>query len=254
MSQPDLSRLPSAEAAAPLSGQYVPRGRRCSARQGLVWLGGGWAAFRRNPGGWIQILLTVGLLWFVLSLIPLISVAVLPILNGGLMIACERQQRTGRLKLSDAFAGFGNRLAPLMLLGVLSLAGVILSLLPLATVIGFSAASGLLSGKPDPEHLTALQEGFGVSIALLLAASLLLYSALWFAPALVVLQKLGPLEALKTSFLACWRNVGAGLVYFLAATALMIAGVIPVGLGLLVVIPMLIASIHASYRDIFFTP
>jgi uncharacterized membrane protein len=101
--------------------------------------------------------------------------------------------------------------------------------------------------------------GFGVGavmgilllVFLVLVAMSLLYSAMWFAPALIVLQGLAPFDAMKASFSACMKNWASGLIYFILVTLLTLAGFIPLLLGLFVVCPILFASIYTSYRDIF---
>ena len=51
-----------------------------------------------------------------------------------------------------------------------------------------------------------------VSMALYLPLSMLF----WHAPALVYWQQIEPLKSLFFSFMACWQNKGAMLVYLLA--------------------------------------
>jgi uncharacterized membrane protein len=61
-----------------------------------------------------------------------------------------------------------------------------------------------------------------------------------------------PLAAMQLSFTACWRNIMAFLVYGLIAMVLLMVATIPFFLGLLIVSPILIASIYCAYRDIFY--
>jgi uncharacterized membrane protein len=75
--------------------------------------------------------------------------------------------------------------------------------------------------------------------------------ALWFAPALVVLRGMAPIEAIKESFLGCLKNVLPFLVYSIVLMVLGIVAAIPLGLGWLVLGPTLIASVYVSYRDIY---
>jgi len=59
------------------------------------------------------------------------------------------------------------------------------------------------------------------------------------------------IDAMKASFAACLTNVMPFLIYGLVVMGLAIAAVIPFGLGFLVLGPILIGSVYASYRDIF---
>ena len=74
---------------------------------------------------------------------------------------------------------------------------------------------------------------------------------MWFAPALIVLQGVSPFEAMKASFTGCMKNWASGLIYFILIGLLFLLGCIPLFLGLLVVSPIIFASIYTAYRDIF---
>jgi uncharacterized membrane protein len=73
-----------------------------------------------------------------------------------------------------------------------------------------------------------------------------------FSPALVLLDGMGPMEAIRQSFHGSLKNMLPLSVYGLVALGLLFLGAIPLGLGLLVVWPILTAAIYAAYRDIYF--
>jgi len=75
--------------------------------------------------------------------------------------------------------------------------------------------------------------------------------AYWFAPVLVGLNNLTAIEAMKLSFNACLQNILPFFVYGLIFMLLLIVALIPFGLGLLVVVPVMMTSLYASYVDIF---
>jgi len=78
------------------------------------------------------------------------------------------------------------------------------------------------------------------------------FMAIWFAAPLVVFHNQGPGEAMKNSFTACLRNVLPFLVYSVIALLLAFIASIPLGLGWLVLGPVMAASLYTGYRDIFF--
>ena len=82
--------------------------------------------------------------------------------------------------------------------------------------------------------------------------SIPLYMALWFAPALIVFHNLAPVESMKASFFACLKNIIPFLLYGVILIVLGVLAAIPFGLGFLVLIPVIIASIYTGYRDIFY--
>ncbi|MGI9229002.1 MAG: BPSS1780 family membrane protein, partial [Gammaproteobacteria bacterium] len=62
---------------------------------------------------------------------------------------------------------------------------------------------------------------------------------------------LGLRQAITQSFLGCLRNILPFLLYGLAMFAFFLLAVTPLGLGLLVYIPVALAAMYASYRDVF---
>ncbi|MES9846088.1 MAG: BPSS1780 family membrane protein, partial [Candidatus Sedimenticola sp. 6PFRAG5] len=89
-----------------------------------------------------------------------------------------------------------------------------------------------------------------VAVAMLFFFPLLM--AYWFAPALVALDGVSAVTAMKLSFLGCLKNILPFLVYGLATTVLGLLAAIPFFLGLLVFVPVITASIYTGYRDIYF--
>jgi uncharacterized membrane protein len=61
-----------------------------------------------------------------------------------------------------------------------------------------------------------------------------------------------PAEAMKNSFVACLKNIIPFLIYSVILLVLAIVASIPVMLGFLVLGPVIVGSLYASYRDIFF--
>jgi uncharacterized membrane protein len=78
-----------------------------------------------------------------------------------------------------------------------------------------------------------------------------LLMAYWFAPALVVLHGMAPLDAMKASFVACLRHVVPSLVYGVVMMVFLVIAMIPIGLGLFVWVPLFFTSTYAAYRAIF---
>jgi uncharacterized membrane protein len=86
----------------------------------------------------------------------------------------------------------------------------------------------------------------------IMALSIPLYMAMWFAGPLIVLADSDVLPALKTSFYACLKNILPFLVWSIAVMVLAVLASIPLLLGWLLFGPVMMASIYISYRDIFY--
>ena len=93
--------------------------------------------------------------------------------------------------------------------------------------------------------------GLGCALLLLLILCVPLLMATWFAPALVVFNDMGALSAIKASFEASRRNVPALAVLALAIFVLAILALLPGGLGLPVLCPVVAGAAYVSYRDVF---
>jgi len=110
----------------------------------------------------------------------------------------------------------------------------------------------LMSGQEEMMG-AIMAAGLTLSLGVLIMLALLvpLVAAYWFAPVLVIMHDMQPLDAMKASFFACFSNFFAFLVYGIVLIPLSILAMIPFGLGFLVLVPMAIASVYVSYREIF---
>ena len=217
------------------------------------WLRQGWALFAANPGLWIG--LTIVLLVIVLGvqIVPLVGTLaahlLMPVLGAGLLLVCRKIDEEERVQIDDLFAGFKQNAGPLVMVGVLYMVAMFAIVVIVVVVGGGSVAGGLLSAQP--EGLGVIFGGLMLSLLLSLALSVPVVMAVWFAPALVFFNHMQPVAALKASFEACMKNVLAFMVYGLIVLVLAFFAALPVGLGFLVLIPVLAGSVYAAYRDVF---
>ena len=217
------------------------------------WLRQGWALFAANPGLWIG--LTIVLLVIVLGvqIVPLVGTLaahlLMPVLGAGLLLVCRKIDEEERVQIDDLFAGFKQNAGPLVMVGVLYMVAMFAIVVIVVVVGGGSVAGGLLSAQPA--GLGVIFGGLMLSLLLSLPLSVPVVMAVWFAPALVFFNHMQPVEALKASFEACMKNVLAFLVYGLIVLVLAFFAALPVGLGFLVLIPVLAGSVYTAYRDVF---
>jgi len=241
--------------AAPESqaGNFHAKGRTVAAGRGWDWIVEAFALFLKQPGIWILAAVALGVIFIVISMIPILgslaSTLLFPIFGGGLMLGCKALDQGGALEFEHLFAGFKQRTGDLVLVGAFNLIGWVVIFFAVVAVIGGGVFMGVMRGGI---------EGAGLSIASMLIAMLLvaglsvpLYMATWFAPALIVLHDVAPGAALKASFFACLRNWIPFLVYSVVLLVLCLVAAIPALLGFLVLVPVLAASVYTAYRDIF---
>ncbi len=240
-------------AAESTAGNFHAEGRTVDAGRGWDWIVEAFALFRKQPGIWMLATVVLGVLFIVIGMIPVLgflaSALLFPIFGGGLMLGCKALDQSGTLELAHLFAGFKQRTGDLVLVGMFNLVCWVVIGFAVIAVVGGGVFMGVMRGGI---------EGAGLSIASLLIAMLLvaamsvpLYMATWFAPVLIVLHDMPPGAALKASFFACLRNWIPFLVYGVVLLVLCLVAAIPAGLGYLVLIPVLAASVYTAYRDIF---
>jgi hypothetical protein len=175
-----------------------------------------------------------------------------PVFVAGFCVGCRALDEGGELEIAHLFAGFRERLGPLLGVGALSL----LASLIIGMVVGLGLGAGAFTMmRGDPEAMAALA-GTTLALLVLITMALLLpvMMAAWFAPALVVFQGEGVIDSMKGSFAGCLKNIVPFLVYGVVFFLLALLAMIPIGLGWLVLGPMLSASVYTSYRDIYLKP
>jgi uncharacterized membrane protein len=232
--------------------------RSVSAGRGTAWIGEGFGYFKQSPLIWIVILILMVIIQAVLALIPIIGQIagniIWPALIAGIMLGCAALDEGEDLSISHLFAGFSAKMGPLLGLGAMYLVmilgvGIAVGILAAVSGIGLAGLAG--AGGEMPGGEAAAAGGVAIIVLIGLALFLPVIMAVWFAPALMVLADKGVFEALKLSFVGCLKNILPFLVYGIVAIILMIIAAIPFGLGLLVVGPMLMAAMYASYKDVY---
>ncbi len=230
--------------------------RALSTGRGTSWLGEGFGYFKQSPLIWIVIMVLIVIIQMVLALIPvagqIIANLVFPAFMAGIMLGCAALDEGEDLTIGHLFAGFSAKMGPLLGLGAMYFVmvigvGIVVGILVAVTGVGMAGLAG--EGMPVGEA----EAVGGLLIVVLIGMALFLpvVMAIWFAPALMVLADKGVFESLKLSFTGCLKNILPFLVYGIVALVLLVIGFIPLGLGLLIVLPMLMASVYASYKDIY---
>lgn len=233
-----------------MSQNNYPEPRRVRPGRANDWIRDAWGQFKRAPLEWGLVLMACLVLNLVLSFIPagpILSTLVQPMLIGAIMLGCHAGSRQAQgldikaMKTVLESPHSGN----LLLLGLLSLVGVVIAVIPLALLLSYALAGQAGAAASEPSLLLP----FGLLICLL--PSLLLFAALWYAPALVVVSGCKPVAALQASARACWRNPLALLLYGLWILGLSALVLFTFGLGLVIALPLVFASLFASFEDIF---
>ena len=234
----------------------TPQPRSVDAGRGVSWWTEAWTMFMKNPGMWIVFALVSLVIFIVLSVIPILgSIAaslLTPVFMAGWMLAARKADTGGTLELGDLFAGFRDKLTPLLVLGALLLAAYVVIFFAVGA-LGFGAVMGMVVGGAQQSAgsvITGLGAGL-VAILVGLVLGALVAMAFWFAPALVVFRGVAPVDAVKASFAANLKNLLAFLVYGVVYIVAAIIASIPFGLGWIVLVPLSLLTVYVSYKDVF---
>lgn len=259
----DISQPGSAAAPAGGAMPSAPSPRRLAAGEGAAWWGESWRIFCAAPAAWIGVFVIFVVVSIVLVLVPVVGslahTVLMPVFVGGVMLGCHALARGEPLRIGHLFEGFqGGRFVPLCVLGLIWLAILFVIAIVMVAIVFLTLGAAGLAALMEFDSTTfdysgLAQAGLAMLVTGLIALVLVVLVAMayWFAPALVVLNGEQPVAALQKSFAASWQNVGAFLLYGLIYIGLAIVATIPMGLGWLVIGPMLAGSCYAGWRTIF---
>ena len=188
------------------------------ARQGLQWVLQGMRTFWKQPLAMSGLFFLFMALVSLVSMVPVVGGAIalvlMPAFTAGLMAATQVASE-GRFPMPGTIwmaLRAGPRLSPMLQLGALYAAGFLLLMAASMLVDGGQFASVYLGGEPiRPELVQADSFQAALWISMLLYAPLSML--FWHAPALVFWQGVSPVKSLFFSWMACWRNKWAFLVY-----------------------------------------
>ena len=259
----------------------APTYRRVSAGRALAWWGEGWRSFLRAPMPWVGLSIGLLIILLVLHALPLGGLLSqwlsLPLFALGAVYASFLRRRWAQAHsitpqgmpvepettgaLGESAQLWKGRIGPLLLVSVLVLVlggafGVLL-VLGLGAVLGVGLASmGALTHMMTPgvgmmAGLGAMAGGVLTLMLLALLALFLLNVAFWFVNTLVTLGGVAPWDSIVLSFKAGFANFGALLLFTLLLIPIGFVAMIPMGLGLLVLLPVLSGASYTSYQDVF---
>src|SRR4051812_44393166 len=221
--------------------RLVSPSRVNSAGAGWDWIVSGWKIFARAPLMWVISIVVLFIAAVVLNLVPFIGSLVFQLLQGviagGFMVACHSLSRGGEFELEHLLAGFKRNFVNLLLLGVFLIVGGLLIMLVFGLFVGATVLSVIMGGGNAEQALSAIAAS-AMTLALgglvALALTIPMLAAYWFAPALVMLNDMPVVAALKESFFGSFRNFIPFLIYGIIMTVFAVIAVIPFGLGMLV--------------------
>ncbi len=227
---------------------------------GWTWIQSAWKLFIVNPGLWIVMFISYFAIAVVLSFIPVLGSLALallsPVFGAGIMYAASEVEAKKELDLKFLFHGFQekSKLNSLLVLGVISLVVSLVIGVMVFVFVGGTIMTIMMNGTEatvSNSVITGLGLGVVFWVLIIVVLQFLLLTALIFAVPLVMLNNIAPIAAVKFSFSACMKNIWPMLVYSVIALLLFVIAIIPMGLGFIILFPVMMISIYCMYRSIF---
>jgi len=217
-----------------------------------AWVVNGFNLFKANPAMWIILLVIYLAIMIPVSMLPVIgsvvSTLLAPVFAAGMMWGCQALVRNQDLEINHLFEGFKHNTSQLVAVGGIYMVSLLFIAVIVVLALDKDTVELLVKGKDlSPEQADGIL--LPILIAMLFIMPVLM--AYWFAPILAGLHNLSAVDAMKLSFAACLKNMLPFLLYGLIFMVLLIIAIIPVGLGLVIVVPMMMTSLYTSYTDIF---
>jgi uncharacterized membrane protein len=236
--------------------------RKLNAARGWTWIKQGFQLLMRNPLLSISSAILCVLSVFVALMVPfvgaLLAVALMPIMLAGYMNICRALEENQKVAPAMLLAGFKKHASSLVALGAFLMLGMLFASTVMVTVGGesFAALMEQMHSAEDSQMLMQAIAGGDsrVSLAVLtgLTLMLVLVVAWQYAPILVFFSGISPWLALRASFVGTLRNIVPYTVYSLIMQVLtMLLGILPFGIGMLLLLPLGLTSLYVSYRNIF---
>ena len=217
------------------------------------WLHQGWVMFIANPGVWIGSTVVLLVMLMAISIVPLFGQVaahlLVPLFGAGMVQICRHLSDEKQPEVADLFAGFRHNAGQLVMIGIFFAIGIF----SIAFIAFLLISGGVLGGV-----VTGRVGGFGVALGGIMLAGLLVMvlsvpviMATWFAPALVFFHNMSPAAAMRASFDAGAKNWLAMMIFGTFLVVALFFAMLPLGLGLLLLLPVFSGAVYASYRDIF---
>ena len=219
----------------------------------FAWLHQGWTMFLANPGVWIGSTVLLLVILMAISIVPLfgqISAHLLaPLFGAGMVQICRHLRDGQQPEVADLFAGFRHNTGSLVMVGVFFAVGIFgLAFIAFLLVSG-GVLGGVITGKIA--GLSIALGGVMLAGIVVLLLSVPVIMATWFAPALVFFHDMKPAAAMRASFDAGAKNWLAMVIFGIFLIVSLFFAMLPLGLGLLLLLPVFSGAVYASYRDIF---
>lgn len=221
------------------------------------WLLSGWGIYKQAPITWIFMILPFSIIYLIaMSSLPSRAVAALlaPVLLGGIYVAAFKVDNGESITLENLFSMFTDNQRLKQLLTIGGIGAVVVGLTYILENIGGSniampseTSETVTNLRPTATPLTGTSLGHTLGSLLFWLWSM----ATIFSVPLIAITNQAAIESIKNSLVTALYNLIPLFLFFVCAAVLTILGIVPFGLGLLVVIPTLFCATYFIFKMIY---
>ncbi|MCU4674628.1 BPSS1780 family membrane protein [Catenovulum sp. 2E275] len=209
------------------------------AKAAFNWFSQGFSIFEKFKFQWVILTLIVYVIAFSLAVIPVFGELVVSLLMPGFFVLASVVKLTQRFEPAAFFEPVKKHFVALLRLFAINFVGA-----AIASWVAMSVTGGSSIETIQPNQVFSF---LGIALVIYLPVMM----GIAFAPALIIFDKMSVLEAFKMSFNGCFKNALSLTVFSLVLLFAMVIAVIPMGLGLLILLPVMHCTLFAMYEDIF---
>lgn len=222
--------------------------RRVKAAVAIEWLKSAWEIFKQYPLVFIQMILLTLALTFLLALHPItliLGVLASPFLTAGFYGAIVGVQQQQKIGIDWLFKPFTETFCRRIFILIASLNFIV--------SVPVTQFHQQVYDAMQHAQDTGVHEP-GLLLQMIALVALLLLTNMLFAYAVAIayfLKEQRVTLILQASFIACWRNIPALLLFCLLSLGLIVLTIPTMLLGLIVVAPVLYIAFFLSFNELF---
>jgi len=212
----------------------------------FAWFSTAMSLFKRAPGRWSMLAAISICLELALQIVPGVGIALskvlIPVVASGLLVAAEAVDRGKPLDMRYALVAFG---APVSALAAIIGSELLVFLSEWLAGYSLAGINLLDSGGEAPPDIS-----LGLLLQIL-TVGMLVSLPVVFVPFAALFEGAPFGAAFAMSWRAFFLNQGALLVYGVLSLALIGIGMMSMGIGLIIAVPLIAAASYAAWKDIF---
>jgi uncharacterized membrane protein len=221
--------------------------------QAKKWLIEGWVIFKSKPLSWIGMMLFFVIFNGLSINIPFgkyIVALIAPCLIGGIYLALDSHNRGNSIGFKYIFGVFKEQILfkQCLIIGAIGMAVMVINTL-IYKMPGSDYMLTSYSGNRGSSSF--LVNHFSLGNFLTGIVTLCWSLAVLFGVPLVVIKKMQAIDALKLSVIAILVNILPLMVLYFSFFVLIFIAIIPFGLGLIIVIPVIFCTLYCVFNTLF---